>query len=1164
MTTPINNRYRIIKRLGSGGMGTVYRVYDRLNREDIALKRVSLDTRHIQTDNSGATMQLGAGHTPNFDYRLALAQEYRTLASLRHPHIISVLDYGFDDEHRPYFTMELMRRSESLLQAAKKRPQRERIELLLQVLQALAYLHRRGVIHRDLKPDNVLVRDGQVKVLDFGLALTRGLVQPEERVVGTLGYIAPELLTGEAATVQSDLYSFGTIAYEILGGDHPFNTASANKLLNDVLYTPADIDALDIDVSLTVALGRLLSKDPAVRYDSPREVMEIFARAASIDAVPETPSIRESFLQAADLIGRDEEIAKLRTLLNETVNGSGSAWLIGGESGVGKSRLVEELRAMALVRGAQVLVGQAVNDVGTPFHLWRNVLRQLALQTPLSVFEASLLKPLVPDIGDLIGQYVPDAPPVDPSAAQTRFLLLVEDIFRRQQQPVVLLLEDLQWGGQSLTVLERLSRFAPDLPLLIVGTYRDDELPGLPQKIPAAQVMPLERLSQQKIAELSASMLGDAVGRDPAVVQLVQRESEGNVFFIVEIVRALAEDAGRMDRIGQGSLPSRIFADGIHSIIQRRLRRVSDADRQLLQVAAVAGRELDLNLLRQAAPEDDDLSAWLSACSDASVLDVKDDRWRFAHDKLREGLLAEMSAAFKSGLHEQVARAIESAYPDDRSRAGVLAFHWREAGDADKESHYARRAGAQAYATASYKEAADYFGRALMLSDRVLLDDVERGVILGRLASIAFITGDVDGSLQRFGEALDVLGEPLPDDEAALDAAMQQLGLREVIQRQLPAERLSHDAGQRELTLSRIYRDFATTLYWANRPKALIYASLANVRAAEKVEDSPELLIAYGNLAATLGVGLQWHEAARHYDARVHELAARIDEPLAYAGVLTLMLSYLMGQGDWDTLGNYIETALHIVEKNADYRNWGDLLTHAANKGLYDGNYARGAAYAEQLRDVAERSGNRQHMRWSTFLHATYRLYDGDFDGTLEYVLPLVAQYERAGRRVPRGLHLSLATVYLRTGDYEQARYHTERVGDLLARANQRIYAASLTISEYAEACFRLLERTPDDDELREMSQKAVKLLAHSTGLFKVAVPKHLLWQGVYEVITGSQQEGINHIRQAATEADSLAMPYIEAIARQYLARFAGDAAERERALALFKQMNLLWHIRNV
>src|SRR5215207_4503164 len=156
----VGNRYQLLNALGEGGMGIVYWALDRLTGEEVAFKRVTVMGDPIQFDSTGAGL----------DFRLALAQEFRTLASLRHPHIISVLDYGFDDAQQPYFTMELLREAQTLLQAARDVDLYSKITLLVQMLQALEYLHRHNIIHSDLKPENVLIEGDAVKILDFGLA----------------------------------------------------------------------------------------------------------------------------------------------------------------------------------------------------------------------------------------------------------------------------------------------------------------------------------------------------------------------------------------------------------------------------------------------------------------------------------------------------------------------------------------------------------------------------------------------------------------------------------------------------------------------------------------------------------------------------------------------------------------------------------------------------------------------------------------------------------------------------------------------------------------------------------------------------------------------------------------------------------------------------------
>ncbi|MCP5094324.1 MAG: AAA family ATPase [Chloroflexi bacterium] len=176
-------------------------------------------------------------------------------------------------------------------------------------------------------------------------------------------------------------------------------------------------------------------------------------------------------------------MAQLQDALTKVIDGQGSAWLLGGEGGVGKSRLTNELRINALVNGCLVLRGQGVRDGGgIPYQLWRQSL---------------------------------------------------------------LILEDLQWTQASLELLPYLLWQLDKVTLLLLGNYRDDEWPDLPQSLPGMQIISLPRLSADNMAELSAAMLGE-IGQQPEVLALLQRETEGNAFFAVEVVRALAEEAGRL------------------------------------------------------------------------------------------------------------------------------------------------------------------------------------------------------------------------------------------------------------------------------------------------------------------------------------------------------------------------------------------------------------------------------------------------------------------------------------------------------------------------------------------------------------------------------------------------------------------------------------------
>jgi tetratricopeptide (TPR) repeat protein len=709
----IGRRYRVIGAIDGGGMGMVYRVNDRLTGHVVALKHMRLNYQDLQYGSAGKTQ----------DFRLSLASEFRTLASLHHPNIINVLDYGFshDGEQRlPFFTMDYLEDAVWITHAAVDRSIAQRVDLLTQLLQALVYLHRRDILHRDLKPANVLVVGDQVKVLDFGLATARSSVERDDFVAGTLAYLPPEMLGSGEIGPQSDLYAVGLIAYEMFSGAHPFNTREMAQLLREIMEKTPDLEALDVPAAIAQIIARLLEKQPAKRYETAAEVITALRNAADLPPIQETVAMRESFLQAARFVGREQEYHRFSTALTKAIDHQGGAWLIGGESGVGKSRLLEEIRALALVQDATVLRGQAVAEAGGLYAPWKDALRRLTLITDLTDAEAGVLKAVIPDVEALIERDVEDAPGLDPAATRARLLDTVEAIVRRvavdEGQPILIVMEDLHWAGsESLALLAHLAGQVAVWPVLIIGSYRADERPDLPAELPTMTTVLLPRLDESSIAQLSESMLGTA-GRSRAVVDLLQRETEGNVFFMVEVMRALADHYGNLEQIGQSTLPRSIYAGGMEIVVRRRLDRVPEETRDLLAVAAVAGRQLDLDILRAIAPAID-LDDWLTTCAACAVLSaddsgLKEGRWRFAHDKLRETLLRDLAEARRQRIHQQVAEAIE-ATKNTALYAAQLAHHWGAAGDPLRELLYIGMAGDQAIRSSANPEAIDLFQRGL-------------------------------------------------------------------------------------------------------------------------------------------------------------------------------------------------------------------------------------------------------------------------------------------------------------------------------------------------------------------------------------------------------------------------------------------------------------------
>ncbi len=926
MTTLLQNRYQLGDPIGHGGMGVVYRALDRLAGQEVALKRV-IEREELAPEGA-------------FTRRLALAQEFQLLAGLRHPHIISVLDYGFDAEGMPFFTMDLLPAAQTIVDAGRSLPLSEQITLIIQMLQALTYLHRRGVLHNDLKPANVLVVDGQVKLLDFGLSAAAG---QSSGGAGTWAYMAPEVMRGAStgrnpSSRASDLFAVGVMAYEMVVGQRPFPTIAA------ALTGEPELAALPDNEALRAVFARLLAREPERRFANAPDAIYALCQATGRTLPPETQAIRESFLQAAQFTGRQAEMARLNGLMEAAIAGQGAAWLIGGESGVGKSRLLHELVAAALVRGMLVLRGQSVREGGGPYALWHTAVRRLILAAPLDDLEARLLTAVVPDLDRLLDRPIA-ATALDPQTFQKQLPITFTALFRRQRQPVLLLLEDLQWARpESLALLAELAQSAARLPLLILGAYRDDETADLPARMGDLPVLKLGRLRAGEMAQLCQAMLGEA-GDHPALLAYLQKESEGNAFFLVELARALAETAGQLDQVNQVALTPGLLTGGVRQLVQQRLARLSGADRAVLRQAAVLGREIDLPLLRMLFPTTD-VGGWLNRCADTAVLDVQEDRWRFAHDKLRDGLLADLTAAERRGLHRQAAQAMEAIYTADPHYVTALAYHWRLADEEERERPYAILAGEQALASSAFQEAVGHFERALQLGpgpQELALVQRKLGRSYFGLGDYAAAEGHLQHSLALYEQVADVAGTA----RVLFHLSNVAHGLGEY-------ER-SKEYGRRSLTLAR------------------------------QINDQPGIARALSSLgAAEYRLG-ENDEALGHHRQSL-EMAAEMDDQWLMARCLNSLGNVYYQLGDYEQAAPCYHTALELGQMLNNRRGISMALNNLALIAERQEDYQTARQYHEESLRLKREIGDRAGISISLTNLGVIAYATGDFTGSAVYM----------------------------------------------------------------------------------------------------------------------------------------------------------------------------------
>nr|WP_304528723.1 protein kinase [Archangium sp. Cb G35] len=812
--------------LGSGGMGIVYQGLHRETGERVAIKTV----RATRTTTLAS-----------------LRREVQSLSRIHHPRIVRIIAHGVS-QGLPWYAMELLeaRTFKQLLeryynqtgsrsthswvstgmsawreeagagQTAPQLPARPLLEAVMRLCAPLTYLHGCGLVHRDLKPGNIFIRDNGTVVLgDFGLAVDfdgafgRDVLNVDGAGLGTLMYMAPEQIRGDLVDARADLYSLGCILYECVTGFVPFFGSSGmvvrRRHLQEQPTPPSQLVAEPIPPRLEWLILKLLAKRPEDRLGYAEDVARVLSELGVDADEPEELPTPRPYLYRPPFTGREESMHTLRELLDDMLLCKGGRVFIGGGSGVGKTRLALELAREALYRSIPVVTCECIPmglsgarvDVSmkaSPLHPFRALLAAVADRCRNDGAEetARLLGPrgkvLVayePLLDELPGQReLPPPPPLsNADAARARIFSALQDVLFAfaEEDPVLLIIDDLQWADEmTLTFLSQL-RYEDLVQhgVLMLCTYRMEELSDALRavvSVPGSLRLELDRLNERSIESMARGMLAlHALPRD--FDRLVSR-SGGNPFFVAEYLRAtISEGLLHRDTSGQwrlderartgGSLESLSLPGSIAQIIHRRLSDLDSRAQMLVESAAVLGREFDAELLLDTAPLEHPVA--LESLETLRVRQILEKaaggKLRFLHDMLRELTYARIPHARGRQHHRRAAEAIEHRYKQALDFAlyiPALAQHWAKAEVHDRASRYFHLAGEGARTAHANAEAITYYRAALVEAREHLKPQPHepedwRTALLGThesLGDVLALTGQQEEARAAFGEAL--------------------------------------------------------------------------------------------------------------------------------------------------------------------------------------------------------------------------------------------------------------------------------------------------------------------------------------------------------------------------------------------------------------------------
>ena len=608
-----------------------------------------------------------------------------------------------------------------------------------------------------------------------------------------------ELQIGEHGGLIGDL--------ETLVAAHPARERLAAQLMLALYRCGRQGDALEVYSRARAYLSGELGLEPGPALQALQA--KVLAQSPALQRVSDEPGSAAAAAGRVTLplprslhtpasspfVGREAELERLRERWTEVCGGARSAVVMGGEAGIGKTRLASELARAVHEQGALVLYGRCDEGLAVPYQPFVEALRPYARAVGLDRLHAELDR-LAPELGRLLPELTSLGEPIRADPESERFALfeavaaLIESATREQR--VLLLVDDLHWAAlPTLLLLRHLIRSERPLNVLLLGTYRETELDASHQlaqlladlhRDASVQLLNIRGLDEQAIAALLQAADGNGLrNRAHELAHLLRTETAGNPFFVRELLAHLVE-SGAISRIAGRASPALTELDvpeRLRHVIRNRVARLSQDAQRALRVAAVAGPTFSPALLEAVMGEAPGLLDALDEAVAAGLLtEAGHGEHAFGHALVRQTLYRELGSARRMRLHGQLGEALE-ATGAVQTHVELLAHHFAEAaaaGQADKAADYALAASRSAIARLGYEEAAGHCERgleALALAGRP--DDRRRCELLLALGEACSSAGEIDRARQACMQAAD-LADAIGDDQQLARAALGYCG----------------------------------------------------------------------------------------------------------------------------------------------------------------------------------------------------------------------------------------------------------------------------------------------------------------------------------------------------------------------------------------------------
>lgn len=796
----IAGKYRIIEKLGEGSQSLVYRVEERPARIERAFKLL----KH----------RLNQSHIENI---VRFKRDLEAIAGLDHPGIVRLFGSG-EYKGLPYIVRELYFGVSlgDALAAGTVFSMEEAVQIVQQVADALAHAHAAGIVHRDIRPATIaLIKDGdrrQARLTGFGVSLLTeyGDFKSTE-IENVYGCMSPEAtgILKRKVDERSDLYSLGVVLYRLLAGRYPFSGDDVKRLMyQHVAAKPESPRVINQAVSpvLEKIVMKLLVKEPESRYQSAKGLLNDLSRFVRGDhnfAVGENDQkVRLDY--HTRLEGRETELNQLKKAAQRAAQGEGQLLFVSGEAGIGKTRLVQELRSFIYEQGGVLFESRLFNRGDkTPYHPFREIINGYIdevskFDSEQKKSETDRIRSVLGDLGQLavklnerMSMMLDTTAPLVPLDAERetqRFMMVASNLLCNIGKPwklCVMFIDDLQWADAgTLSLLEDMLGKIRKSNLLLIGTYRHYEVnerhPVMRLKKEAAEkTLPLTDvrlvpLGYNALNAIVSGILGEYEEKTNTLTQFLLDKSKGNLFFAINIIRELVESNAIVWNKGYWKEDLTIIrtmkvSEDMADIILRRIEDLGPEHIRLMQAASVIGREFSVELLHRVSHmERERLVQLIDETIARQIVEEGGERGRyvFAHDRIRETFYQKLDGKERSDLHRVVAQNLEELH---RTNLYPVLFdlvgHFIKSGDRTKLREYLLPAAIKAKESYANDEAIKYY----QAIGKLLEENGQKGGRAWMQAKEDL--AEVYLTIGRSDEAIDILREIPMLKESAVEKA---------------------------------------------------------------------------------------------------------------------------------------------------------------------------------------------------------------------------------------------------------------------------------------------------------------------------------------------------------------------------------------------------------